>query len=429
MEKKSLIDQFLESRIFHWSKKGSIAILDQVLFNGVHFLSAILLARWLASDEYGIFAVSYSIFLFLAALHMAILVEPMLVFGSGKYKNFFKEYLGVLFKWNFLLTISVSVILMIISLTIGFLHSRELCFSLLGISIATPIILLLWLLRRAFYVNLAPFWSTVGGGIYAVILLALVFLLHISHYLSPFTYFMSMGLSSLFVSLFFILLLRPNFNLRTFDSSVSSIINDHVYYGKWAIGTSMLGWAINNVYFIMLPFFIDFSKIGSLRALINLSSPAIQVNSALSFLLLPALSKYYSEDLFKMKQLIKLAFVFFVVLALCYCLFLLCFKVYIVKILYNNRYNEIIWLLPLVAFLPLWSGIANVLENILRALKKPNTVFWSYSISVTFLMAATIFSAQHYGIHGVLYCYNISYLLAVVVMFIFLKKIFSARRF
>jgi hypothetical protein len=44
--------------LISWFKKGSLAVLDQGLFSGANFIVNILLARWLAPEEYGAFAVA-----------------------------------------------------------------------------------------------------------------------------------------------------------------------------------------------------------------------------------------------------------------------------------------------------------------------------------------------------------------------------------
>jgi len=71
-------------------------VADQGLFGGGNFLISVLLARWLEPAAYGAFAVAYSIFLFLASLCSALLTEPMMAFGPGKYAPSFPEYFRVL---------------------------------------------------------------------------------------------------------------------------------------------------------------------------------------------------------------------------------------------------------------------------------------------------------------------------------------------
>jgi O-antigen/teichoic acid export membrane protein len=414
-------NRFLESRVFHWSKKGGIAILDQVLFNGVHFLIIVLLARWLEPVEYGIFAVAYSIFLLFASFHMAILTEPMLVFGSGKYRGMFNKYLGILVIGNFLFTIIVSLILMVVGVLIGFLYTKEMSLTLLSLSINMPFILLLWLLRRAFYVNLKPIWSVIGGVGYFILLLAIVFFLHLAGWLSATLYFISMGVCSLLISLFFIFLLRPGFIFKA-DTDVLAIAKDHLSYGKWAVGTGILSWCMNNVYFVILPFWIGLQGVAGLRALMNLSTPFTQTSSALSFLLIPVLSRKRIDGASKISGVVKLLLSLSVVIGLLYFLGLIFFGRGVMGYIYNNKYLEFSALIPLVGLLSLLGVISLVFESALRSLNNPDKVFWSYLISVLIVLFGVIFFAKFFGLRGVLCSYSISYLVVILMLAFFTRS-------
>ena len=69
------------------------SLADQGLAVGATFLANVMLARTLTKDEYGVFALSYSVFTFFTALHNSAILEPFTVYGSGRYRNRFPEYL------------------------------------------------------------------------------------------------------------------------------------------------------------------------------------------------------------------------------------------------------------------------------------------------------------------------------------------------
>ncbi|MFA5360225.1 MAG: hypothetical protein WC349_04695 [Patescibacteria group bacterium] len=408
------------SRFFYWSKKGSIAILDQVLFNGVHFLIAVLLARWLEPVEYGIFAVAYSIFLLFASFHMALLIEPMLIFGAGKYQGIFKGYLNALIFGNFRVTLFGSLILFLVGLPVGLFYSKNLQFALFGLAIALPFILLLWLLRRSFYVRLEPGWPVIGGAIYVILLLLASFLLKISHLLSPATYFLGMGLCSLLVSLFFIYIIRPQrFKLNKYE--FLDMKNAHFHYGKWALGTNILAWGVNNIYFIILPFWAGFEGVAGLRALMNLSTPFIQVNSALTFLFIPLISKKKTGESYKIAKVVIVLLVLFSIVGLAYLLGLIIFEKIIMVYLYNNKYTEYSYLIPFIGLLSLLGGISLVLEITLRSLNNPEKVFWSYLVAMMVVLFGGIFFAKTFGVRGVLFNYNLSYIVTIIMLGFFVK--------
>jgi hypothetical protein len=67
--------------------KPGWAVIDQALFAFSNFALNLLLARWLSPNEYGIFADDYTALLLIATLHTALLTDPMLEIGPGKYRD------------------------------------------------------------------------------------------------------------------------------------------------------------------------------------------------------------------------------------------------------------------------------------------------------------------------------------------------------
>src|SRR5437667_12256097 len=79
-----------------YAVKGGFAFLDQGLFAASNFFVNVLMARWLPPSQYGVFSVAFSLFLVLGTFHTAFLIEPMMVFGSSKYRVSFPDYPGFL---------------------------------------------------------------------------------------------------------------------------------------------------------------------------------------------------------------------------------------------------------------------------------------------------------------------------------------------
>src|SRR5271154_7325389 len=77
-----------------WTRAGRVglSVADQGFTLGVMFLLNVTLARTQTKEEYGIFALSYSIFTFLSGLHNAAILEAYTIHGSGRYHGQFDEY-------------------------------------------------------------------------------------------------------------------------------------------------------------------------------------------------------------------------------------------------------------------------------------------------------------------------------------------------
>src|SRR2546421_491671 len=73
------------ARLREWGARSGTALLDQACFSGANFLLYMLLARWLTPADYGVFALVFSVYLFLLGLHTGLIPEPLSVFGRGTY--------------------------------------------------------------------------------------------------------------------------------------------------------------------------------------------------------------------------------------------------------------------------------------------------------------------------------------------------------
>ncbi|MDR7404951.1 MAG: O-antigen and teichoic acid-like export protein, partial [Armatimonadota bacterium] len=137
---------------------------DQGLFSGANFVVNVLLARWLSPAEYGAFAVALSIFYLLAGFHSAVLTEPMMVFGAGRYREHFREYLGMLLYGHWGISAIVALALGIAAFVFARYGSPAIANGLAGLAVASPFLLFIWLVRRACYVPMQLVWAMMGSG-------------------------------------------------------------------------------------------------------------------------------------------------------------------------------------------------------------------------------------------------------------------------
>jgi len=389
-------------RLFSWVQKGGFAILDQGLFAGAHFIINIMLARWLEPAQYGAFAVAYSVFLLLAAFHTAVLTEPMMVFGAGKYAERFRKYLAMLIYGHLSLMVPLCIILLSAALVLGNMYSKDIGGALLALSLAGPMILLLWLLRRALYVRLQPGRAALGGVFYLVLLVGVVYLLQAKHELSPATAFLGMGFSALMVSILLVNFLCPEWVIVG-NPRPAMAARDHWRYGRWSIGTAGLIWIPGNIYFLVLPAWIGLDGIAALRALLNLAMPVLHAIIALSSLLLPLLSRQFSEGINKTAKTMGMFMCLFVTGSIVYLIGLVLFRSEVLSFLYGDKYLEYSHLILLVGLLPFGAGIAAVLGGALRAMQRPDKVFWSYVSSSAVALVGGLVLVEWFGIDGAIW--------------------------
>lgn len=352
---------------------------DQGLFAVANFVLNVLLARWLTPQDYGAFTIAFAVFLLIGTVHTALLAEPMLVFGPGKYKGRLYEYLGILLYGHLGFAFLSSLLLLLASLGFALSGSSEISAVLLALVLVAPFIFLLWLMRRACYAVFKPHLAAWGGAIYMVLMMVGVYALYRLEWLSAPSALGVMGLSSTVVSLWLVLRLKVKRPALKGDELVGEAFRSHWSYGRWSVAYQALAWVPANVYFLILPVVGGLEDTASLKALLNLLMPILHANMALSILLLPSLVQ--ARGSVRFSSIVRSALVLFVSGSALYWLFLIFFHGTLITWLYGGRYAqdaELLWFLGLA---PISAGVAAVLGMALRARERPDQVFYSYVFS------------------------------------------------
>jgi hypothetical protein len=132
------------------------SVADQALAVGGMFLANVALARTQNKEEYGIFALTYSVFTFLVGLHDAVILEAYTVYGSGRYNSRFAEYARLLWRSNawlaLVLTAAISIVWGALYLVKPALASP----TVLGLALACGFLLTASFVRRTFYIRYRP---------------------------------------------------------------------------------------------------------------------------------------------------------------------------------------------------------------------------------------------------------------------------------
>jgi O-antigen/teichoic acid export membrane protein len=382
-------------------QKGGFAILDQGLFAGTNFLANVLLARWLEPAEYGVFAIAYSVFVCLATFHTALLTEPMLIFGAGKYAEHFPQYLGLLLYGHWGVTGMMALLVGAAALLCWWCGAGALAQVLAALALALPCILLQWLVRRAFYVRFQPHWSAVGGVLYLVLMLAGMQGVYWFNGLSPASALATMGFASLVVGLILTMPLRSQGDATTPWPAPRTVLADHWWYGKWASATTAAIWVSREISYPLLPAWVGLEGSAAVRALMNLVMPLLHVNGAIVVLLMPrCVEALQADGKARLNRFLRLAFILLATGAVLYWGILLACRHTLLLWLYGGRYGEYADLLLLAGFLPLSEAAMGVLSTALRAVERPDVIFRCQLVALGVTLTGGLWLLAVYGVAG-----------------------------
>jgi O-antigen/teichoic acid export membrane protein len=368
----------------------------------------VLLARWLTPHDYGAFTVAYAVFWIFGMIHTALLTEPMLVLGSGKYKDRLSEYLEILLYGHWRLGVVASISLFLLSLGMALLGSDALSSAMLGLSGAAPLILFQWLTRRASYVSFKPYLAAVAGAIYMALMLSGLYALYQRGWLSVATAFCLMGVASLGAGAWLNARLGVGWS-RSDTGLLRDVSKNHWNYGRWALPSNALRFTSENMYYFLLPVWGGLQASAAFKALMNPITPVLQAYVALSMFLLPVLVQVRGRPEFR--RFIYLALALFTLGSVFYWGLLGYFHRSLAIWLYGGQYQEYINLLWLVGLVPILTGVAYTLATGLRALELPNRVFWAHLVSTVVTLTAGLWCLITWEVRGAI----IGYLAAQVV--------------
>jgi O-antigen/teichoic acid export membrane protein len=384
-----------------WLTKGAGAILDQGLFAGTNFVVSILLARWLTAHAFGVFSVVYSVFLLLAAIHTAAVSEPMIVLGAGKYSERLPRFLALTLVWHVAVTVAGAGIVLLASGVLFAVAGRQFAWALLALAAAIPGMLLYWLVRRAFYIRVAPGPAAAGGVLYLLLSVAGVSGLHVADLLSAPAAFLVQGAASAVVSLVLLTRLRVAWTRRDGDVPLAAAIRDFVAYARWSCPTMVLGWIPHNVFYLLMPVFTSVQAAGILRALTNVVMPALNAMTASSALLLPVLSRQsrLGQDRL-VRRTTEVAAAVLGGASLVYLWVVLQWGERVVDLAYAGRYSGSRQVMVLLALLPLCYAPIVVYDKSLRATGRMADLFYSYVASTIVAVTTGVLLLWAYGLSG-----------------------------
>ncbi len=402
-------------------KQSVWAVCDQGLFAGSNFLLNILLARWLSPAEYGAFAIAYSVFLLFGMAHAALIVEPMLVYGSGCYRDAFPEYLRhLLFRGHTGFAVAAGALVLAAAASLNYALPNFSPSVFFGMALALPALLGLWLLRRATYACGKPLLSVFGGASYLLVALTSIFLLHSWLSVSAMNAMLVLGAASLIAGLliYFSLISRCRAQ-QALDGR--EILQRHIRYGRWAIGTGLLAWIPTNIYFILLPAIHGTASVGHLKALFNLIEPVLQATAAMSVLLVPEMVSAQHRG--QLSPLVKAALSVFMAGALAYCALIGIWGSKIVLWLYDSSYAPPSLLMWRLGAIPIPFVVRVVLEAAARSLDHPDWVFWANVGSTITTFAIGVPLALRSGAPGAVLGFLFATTAVAICLIVILKRI------
>ena len=413
-------------RIKHWGLKGGMAILDQGIFSGSNFILNILLARWLLPEDYGAYAIGFTVLVLFLQLLIAYILEPMGVLGPSSYGEELKAYLIAQVRLYFVVTGPIGLLFAVIVYLYGRSGGNLLvCNILMAIGIMLSLILLPWMLRRVFYVLGTPDVALAGSVIYAILLILFTFIVKQQASLTAISSVFVVASAGAMSGLFLLTQLGSYVGLKI-NIPITSVLNRNWIFGRWLVISSILMVISVQAQIYIAGSVLGLKESGVIYALQTLSQPMTLTVTAITALITPSLASDYARSDFKsFKRKAYATTLALGGIAILFELFLIFFKMPLENIVYGGRFSEYINLIPIWGLSPLITALVSGLQCSLQAAK------YSYSLLIASLfwlpvsLGSCIVLIHYWGLWGVAWSTVLGYLaLGIVLTFLYCYWLF-----
>jgi O-antigen/teichoic acid export membrane protein len=395
---------FSDSLSWSYIHRVGLSIADQTLSVGGMFLVNVALARVQTKEEYGIFALSYSVFTFLTGLHNAAILEAYTIFGSGRYRQRFHEYAPTLWRANGLLGLAFTGVAVLIWFGLLWLDRPLASRSLLGMATTCGVLVSASFVRRSFYIRRRPDLAAKFSLIFFLSCAALLWLSIRTGVLDGFSAFLIAALAWIVAGVFLVRELPEKTANQSFMELEPGYWSEHWKYSRWVFVTAFVFQFTTQGYYWLAAGFLAVKEVGNLRAMVNLVTPVDQLFTAMNLLILPVMCSRYAAG--RRDGLLQVWKFYCAGWFLATCGFAGLVNLVgrsVMHGLYGGKFDNVASLLGTLAVLPVVMGIGHTVNSALKAAERPNLVFYAYVLSgaATFLLGIPL--VIHFGLRGAVY--------------------------
>jgi O-antigen/teichoic acid export membrane protein len=380
-----------------WLRHGAFGILDQAVIAGTNFTLNVLFARWMTVETYGLFAVAMSCILIVTGFQVALVLDPMTVFGAGKYRAVAQAYVAQLGRLHVHVFAALGAIVLVVIAFGGLLISPH---ALVAFAAALCAAMLFAFVRRAIYLQIRPDLAFAAAVAQAVCSIGLALAWHRFGDFSPARAFVVIAAGAGAASMvgWSISRAKPADIRAESPPELRAIGQDHWRYGRWAMGTSLVYIGGIFAYPPLIAWMVGLAAAGRFRAVETLFMPVAQLVTATSTLALPVLVAH--RDRLR-SGLVRLALLGLAVLALFYAIPMVVFAPAVAGYVFANpAYGSDLWLIAAIGTATVLATVQNAALVLLRAIEQPRGEFWSQLAATAMTFIAGIPAGMLAGLDG-----------------------------
>jgi O-antigen/teichoic acid export membrane protein len=248
-------------------RRAAVTIMDQIIASASNFLVGVVVARIAGPAGLGAYAVAYALWLLLAAIHRAIITDPMAI-GNDIRREDSSERLRAGLAAELLLGAVVALLVGALSIPVILLGQRNVGIALLTLAPFFPVLLVQDYWRWAGFMRARPGLSLANDVVFNCVQGALLIALIVGGFRSASTAIVAWGIGAVAGALY---------GLRQFSVSVRarggySFVAARWPTSKWLLADGLTTWSCSQAYPLFAGPFLGAESLGGLKAAQSLVS-------------------------------------------------------------------------------------------------------------------------------------------------------------
>jgi hypothetical protein len=391
-----------------WAAKSAWSLADQGFTALTGFCVTFLLARWMAPEVYGAYAIAFAGYLFVGGLHNVIVLEPMSVLGPARHWGVMAQYLRAQMVVHWILAAGCAALVLIGGGVVWLAEpGSPLVGAIVGAGVALGFFLFLFFARRLCYVQGRPALAAAGSGSCFVLASGGLFWLRSVAAVRPLDVFCLVGAASLVGALLVIRALETT-REATSDSRFAAagfawrtVLKENWEYGRWLVGSTVLYSVCGQAQMFLAAAMLGLGAVGILRAMMLPASVMTQVVTAAGLIVLPGLSRDFGRGLAgRVRE--KAAIISGVLGAagVAFAILLAVSSGRAEHLLFGGKFAGYAWLMPILALIPAANGLTMGYSVALRAAQRPHFDLVANAIAVPVAVVSAFVFMRMWGLAG-----------------------------
>lgn len=244
------------------------ALSDQALVSGANFVTGILLARYLGIAEFGRFTIAWLVLEFALNLQGTILTTPMLSIGAKKSEADAQRYFGAVIVSQLSLSLFCSVLLYAgVLIYDALFYEGRYAVLALPLAIAGLVVSIQQFLRRYAFARSEPFVAFASDATRYALQLGILIWLFQSHAMNA-SWVLVVVAGTAFAAL--VPGAHLYLSIRSDRNAFKEMARRHWDFSKWLVPSTLLNWAVGNLFIIAAGAILGAAAVGSMKAAQNI---------------------------------------------------------------------------------------------------------------------------------------------------------------